>query len=114
MKNKIIASIYPFPFFIGEGHDTNFSLLYKNNLYSNEEGKINQVILDNVDKFPQKSMMHAFKENKIQAKDVDHWVFGGRGSVNEKKSLNYFFSKFKAKDFHFLKKIKEFIMLITM
>ena len=48
MKNKIIASIYPFPFFIGEGHDTNFSLLYKNNLYSNEEGKINQVILDNV------------------------------------------------------------------
>ncbi len=106
-KKNIIASVYPFPFFIGEGHDTNFSLINGNKIFSNEEGKINQVILNNLDKFPQKSMMNAFKENKIQAKDVDHWVFGGRGSVSEKKSLEYFFSKFKAKDFNLLKKNKK-------
>ena len=101
MKNKIIASIYPFPFFIGEGHDTNFSLISNNNIYSNEEGKINQIILDNVDKLPQKSMMNAFKENKIQAKDVDHWVFGGRGSVSEKESLKFFSQNLKQKIFTF-------------
>ena len=94
-KKNIIASVYPFPFFIGEGHDTNFSLINGNKIFSNEEGKINQVILNNLDKFPQKSMMNAFKENKIQAKDVDHWVFGGRGSVSE-KSLRIF-SKFKTR-----------------
>ena len=74
-KKNIIASIYPFPFFIGEGHDTNLSLINGNKIFSNEEGKINQVILNNLDKFPQKSMMSAFKEQNIQAKDVDHWVF---------------------------------------
>ena len=49
-----------------------------------------------MDKFPQKSMMAAFKENDIEAKDVDHWVFGGRGRVNE-KDHQIFFSKFKLK-----------------
>ncbi len=105
-KKNIIASIYPFPFFIGEGHDTNFSLINGNKIFSNEEGKINQVILNNLDKFPQKSMMSAFKEQNIQAKDVDHWVFGGRNAVQEKAALKYFFSKFKAKDYKFLKKNK--------
>ena len=56
MKKKIIASLYPFPFFIGEGHDTNFSLINNKNIFSNEEGKINQVVLNNLDKFPQKSI----------------------------------------------------------
>ena len=47
-------------------------------------------------------MMQAFKENKIQAKDVDHWVFGGRGSVNE-KIFKLFFSNLKQKIFTFEK-----------
>ncbi len=105
-KNQIIASLYPFPFFIGEGHDANFSLIKNNDLFSNEEGKINQVVMNNLDKFPQKSMLSGFKKFNIEANDVDHWVFGGKGSVPQDIALKTFLSKFKAKDYDFLKKKK--------
>ena len=107
MKNSsIIGSVYPFPFFIGEGHDTNFSLLKGKEIFSSEEGKINQIVMNNLDKFPQKSMMTGFKENNIEARDVDHWVFGGKGIVKEEDALKFFFSKFKAKNYEYLKKNK--------
>ena len=32
-KNYSIASVYPFPFYIGDGHDTNFSLILCQTLY---------------------------------------------------------------------------------
>ncbi len=106
-KNKTIASIYPFPFFIGEGHDVNFSLVNGNKIFSNEEGKINQIVHNNLDKFPQKSMLSGLKENKIQPKDITDWVFGGKGTVQEKQALKYFFNKFKAKDYKVLKRNKK-------
>ena len=62
---KIIASVYPFPFFIGEGHDTNFSLIVGNEIFSCEEGKINGVANSNCDRFPEKSMLSAFKHFNI-------------------------------------------------
>lgn len=94
-NNEIIASLYPFPFFIGEGHDVNFTLIKNNKIFSNEEGKINQVVMNNLDKFPQKSMLSAFKNFNIEAKDVDNWVFGGRGYTNEEKALSFFFQNLK-------------------
>jgi predicted NodU family carbamoyl transferase len=80
-SKKIIASIYPFPCFIGAGHDTNFSLIKGNKIFSLEEGKLNAVVNSACDKFPEKSMLSGFKYFNIEPKDVDHWVFGGHGKT---------------------------------
>ncbi len=98
-----IASIYPFPFFIGEGHDTNFSLLSGNKIYSCEEGKINNIVNSQQDRFPEKSMLTGFKSLNIHPENIDYWVFGGKGEVNEKLALNYFFNKFKSKSYDYFK-----------
>ena len=105
-KKKIIASIYPFPFFIGEGHNTNFSLIKGNEIFSCEEGKINGVVNSNCDRFPERSMFLAFKKFNLDPRDVDHWVFGCRKFTPEKPSLKYFFSHFKAKSYEELKSKK--------
>ena len=106
-KKNIIASVYPFPFFIGEGHDTNFSLIVGNDIFSCEEGKINSVVNSQCDRFPEKSMLSAFKHFGIYPSEVDNWVFGSRKYTEEKPALTYFFSKFKAKNYDFLKSKKK-------
>ena len=83
-SKKIIASIYPFPFFIGMGHDTNFSLIKDNKIFSSEEGKLGAVVNSSCDRFPEKSMLSGFKYFNIEPKDVDHWVFGGYGKTPKK------------------------------
>ena len=35
--SRIIASVYPFPYRLGQGHDVNFSLLNDGQVYSYEE-----------------------------------------------------------------------------
>ena len=102
-KKPIIASIYPFPFFIGEGHDTNFSLLNGDKIFSCEEGKINNTVNSQLDRFPEKSMLSGFKNFGLLPENVDYWVFGGRGKVQEKPALSYFFNKFKSKKYQFYK-----------
>ena len=105
MKSKKlnIASVYPFPFFIGEGHDTNFSLLSGNKIYSCEEGKINNTVNSQQDRFPEKSMLTGFRSLDVNPENVDYWVFGGKGKVNEKLALTYFLNKFKSKKYDFYK-----------
>lgn len=100
---KVIASVYPFPFFIGEGHDTNFTLIKNDEIFSCEEGKINGVVNSQCDRFPERAILSALKYFKIQAEEIDCWVFGGRKFTQEKPALKYFFSKFKAKKYELLK-----------
>ena len=102
-KSKIIASIYPFPFSIGQGHDTNFTLIKNGRIFSFEEGKINEIVNSQSDRFPEKTMLSACKQLKLNLNEVDHWVFGCRKFVEEKPALEYFFSKFKAKSYKELK-----------
>tara|TARA_B100000686_G_scaffold342024_1_gene420409 strand:+ start:317 stop:2269 length:1953 start_codon:yes stop_codon:yes gene_type:complete len=101
--NKIIASVYPFPFSIGEGHDTNFSIIKGNRIFSCEEGKINGVVNSQCDRFPQKSILSALNHFNIESKQIDCWVFGCKKNTPEKPALEYFFSKFKAKSYEQLK-----------
>ena len=99
-----IASVYPFPFLIGEGHDTNFSLISGNRIFSCEEGKINNIVNSQQDRFPEKSMLSGFKMLNLHPEKIDYWVFGGKGKVNEKLALNYFFNKFKTNNYNYYKK----------
>jgi carbamoyltransferase len=105
-SKKIIASIYPFPFFIGVGHNTNFSLIKDKKIFSLEEGKLATVVNSSCDRFPEKSMLSGFKYFNIEPKDVDHWVFGGYGKTPKKPALEFFFSKFKAINYQELNKRK--------
>lgn len=95
----VIASIYPFPFYIGHGHDVNFSLIKDGDIYSCEEGKINEVVMDQYDRFPEKAMLAGFKEFNITASDVDIWVFGQPHLTPVEPALRFFFSEFKAKPY---------------
>ena len=72
----IIASIYPFPFFIGHGHDVNFTLIKDGDIFSCEEGKITSTVMNQYDRFPERAMLAGFKHFGITAVDVDMWVFG--------------------------------------
>lgn len=105
-KNYSIASVYPFPFYIGDGHDTNFSLIRGNKIFSSEEGKISGIVNSQSERFPERSMLSACKEFDIELKDIDHWVFGLPGDTPIKPALKYFFSVFKGNSYEFLKKNK--------
>ena len=115
MKSKKlnIASVYPFPFFIGEGHDTNFSLLSGNKIYSCEEGKINNTVNSQQDRFPEKSMLTGFRSLDVNPENVDYWVFGGKGKVNEKLALTYFLNNLNQKNMISIKLKIELSMLTT-
>ena len=95
----IIASIYPFPFFIGHGHDVNFSLIKDGEIFSCEEGKITSTIMNQYDRFPERSMLSGFKHFGITAEDVDIWVFGNPLHTPVKEALSFFFSEFKARSY---------------
>ena len=73
-SKKIIASIYPFPCFIGAGHDTNFSLIKGNKIFSLEEGKLSAVVNSACDRFPEKLMLSGFKYFNIEPKEFDHVI----------------------------------------
>lgn len=95
----IIASVYPFPFFIGHGHDVNFSLITDGNIYSCEEGKITSTVMSQYDRFPERAMIAGFKQLGINAADVDIWVFGNPLHTPVKEALSFFCSEFKTKTF---------------
>ena len=67
-KANIIASVYPFPFFIGTGHDTNFSLIKGDQIFSQEEGKISGVVNSRCERFPERSIFSALKYFNINRK----------------------------------------------
>lgn len=100
----IIASVYPFPFFIGHGHDVNFSLIKDGEIFSCEEGKITSTVMNQYDRFPERSMIAGFKELGISAEDVDIWVFGNPLHTPVKEALTFFFSEFKTKTYDELKR----------
>lgn len=95
----IIASMYPFPFYIGHGHDTNFSLIKNGELFSCEEGKITETVMNQYQRIPEQSMLAGFKHFGITAKDVDIWVFGQPLHTPIRETLNFFFSEFKARPY---------------
>ena len=72
--------------------------------FSCEEGKINNIVNSQQDRFPEKSMLSGFKMLNLHPEKIDYWVFGGKGKVNEKLALNYFFNKFKTNNYNYYKK----------
>ena len=97
--SETIASIYPFPYRIGQGHDVNFSLLSGGDIYSYEEAKISQIMHDSTSRIPERSMLLGFRELGLAPRDVDHWVFGAPYKVDEKAALGFFFGKFKGQPY---------------
>lgn len=63
---------------------------------------MNGVVNSQCDRFPEKSMLSAFKHFGIYPSEVDNWVFSSRKHTEEKPALSFFFSKFKAKNYDFL------------
>ena len=68
----IIASFYPCPFDIQERHEANATIIYKNQIYSNEEAKFTTVKQDATTKFPERSFFLGCKEFNIQPKEISH------------------------------------------
>ncbi len=97
--SETIASIYPFPYRIGQGHDVNFSLLSGGDIYSYEEAKISQIMHDSTSRIPERSMLLGFRELGLAPRDVDQWVFGAPYKVDEKAALGFFFGKFKGQPY---------------
>ena len=71
----IIASMYPCPFDAQDRHEFNSSLIYDNQVYSYEEGKLTSIKNDGTPKFPERSLMMGFKELDILPNQVEKWVF---------------------------------------
>ena len=105
-SKKIIGSVYPFPFFIGGGHNTNFTLIKGNEIFTSEEGKINEVVNSSCDRFPEKSILAGLKHFDIHPQEVDHWIFGSPGQIPTKPALKFFLSKFKTKSYEELSRNK--------
>ena len=71
----IIASLYPCPFDSQERHESNSTIIYKNQIFSSEEAKLTTVKQDATSRFPERSLLLGCKHFNIQPKDIDHWVF---------------------------------------
>lgn len=95
--SRVIASVYPFPYRLGQGHDVNFSLLNDGQVYSYEESKLSQIMHDSTSRIPERSMLLGFRELGLSPKQVNHWVFGSPHKVDETEALDFFFGKFKAR-----------------
>lgn len=95
MIPEAVASLYPFPFSIGQGHDVNFSLVREPEVYSYEEAKISQVMHDDCSRFPERAMFLGFRQLGLSSKDVGHWVFGTPHRVDVAAALDFFFKLVK-------------------
>jgi len=85
-----VASIYPFPFSVGQGHDVNFSLAAGSQIYSYEEAKISQVMHDSCSRFPERSMFLGFRQLGLAPQEVEHWVWGVPHRVDVAAALEFF------------------------
>lgn len=94
-----VASIYPFPFSIGQGHDVNFSLITGGQVYSYEEAKISQVMHDPCSRFPERSMFLGFRQLGLAPCDIAHWVWGIPHQVDVAAALSFFFKMVKCEPY---------------
>jgi len=94
-----VASIYPFPFSIGQGHDVNFSLVAGSRIYSYEEAKISQIMHDSCSRFPERSMFLGFRQLGLTPRDVAHWVWGVPHRVDVTAALSFFFKMVKCEPY---------------
>tara|TARA_B100001250_G_C19816678_1_gene798807 strand:+ start:4505 stop:6343 length:1839 start_codon:yes stop_codon:yes gene_type:complete len=91
----IIASLYPCPFDSQERHESNSTIIYKNQIFSSEEAKLTTVKQDATSRFPERSLLLGCKHFNIQPKDIDHWVFPKTKLKISDTYLISFFSYFK-------------------
>ena len=96
----IIASVYPFPFHIGLGHDANVAILSPTQVFSYEEGKLSGDVMPCFPGFPQRALAAGFRQHAIGPKDVDHWVFGRPFRTDVDHSLTHFFHHLKLPSSH--------------
>lgn len=98
-----IAGMYPFPFYIGHGHDSSFSIFSRDDIYSCEEGKIAEMVMNQYPRIPERSMLAGFRQLGIKPSDIDIWAFGQPNNTPVEPSLKFLFSEFKIGDYHKLK-----------